>query len=338
MTRIAIDAMGGDKAPLVNVLGSIEAVKQANNLRVVLTGREKTIKDCFTQLNVPYKDFDIVNAPQVVEPHEKPVDAFRKKKDSSIALGIKLLKDKEVDAFVSAGNTGAVVAFSIFTLGRLKGVLRPALATFFPTQSGCTLALDVGATSDTKAVNLLQFAVMASIYFEKILGTKNPTVGLLSIGEESTKGKDITYETFHLLEKSTLNFIGNIEGNDILHGKADVVVMEGFVGNVILKFGESIVHIIGNTIRNAVKARFRYKIGGFLLRPAIKGLFNKMSYEAYGGAVLLGVNGITIVSHGRSSSKAIKNAILTAKKVAEEKINEIIREKLKETSKEGKNG
>lgn len=338
MMRIAIDAMGGDKAPLVNVEGAIEAVKKAGDLRIVLTGKEKSIKKCFNQLSVPHKDFDIINTPQVVEPYEKAVDAFRKKKNSSIAIAIKMLKDGEVDAFVSAGNTGAVVVFSIFTLGRLKGVLRPALATFFPTELGCTLVLDVGATSDSKPINLLQFAVMGSIYFEKIIGKKNPTVGLLSIGEESTKGKELTYEAFRLIEKGTLNFIGNIEGNDILYGKADVVVMDGFAGNAILKFGESIVHIIGDTIRNAVKERFRYKIGGFLLRPAIKGLFNKMSYEEYGGAALLGVNGITIVSHGRSDSKAIKNAILTARKNAKEKINEIISKKLKETVIEANNG
>ncbi len=336
--KIAIDAMGGDQAPFMNLVGSVDAVKQTSNLRIVLIGEEKTIKDCLNKLNVPYKNFDIVNVTQTVKPDEKASDAFRKKKDSSIAVGIKLLKAKEVDAFVSAGNTGAVVAFSIFTLGRLKGVLRPALATFFPTQSGCTLSLDVGATADTKAINLLQFAVMGSIYFEKIIGRKNPTVGLLNIGQESTKGKDITYEAFHLLQQSSLNFIGNIEGNDILFGKADVVVMEGFVGNAILKFGESIVHILGDSIRGAVKSKFRYKFGGILLRPAIKGLFSKMSYEEYGGAALLGINGITIVSHGRSTSKAIKNAILTAQKDAEEKINEIISEKLNKINKEDKNG
>lgn len=336
--KIAIDAMGGDQAPFMNLVGSVDAVKQTSNLRIVLIGEEKIIKDCINKLNVPYKNFDIVNVTQTVKPYEKASDAFRKKKDSSIAVGIKLLKSKEVDAFVSAGNTGAVVAFSIFTLGRLKGVLRPALATFFPTQSGCTLSLDVGATADTKAINLLQFAVMGSIYFEKIIGRKKPTVGLLSIGQESTKGKDITYEAFHLLQQSSLNFIGNIEGNDILYGKADVVVMEGFVGNAILKFGESIVHILGDSIRVAVKSKFRYKFGGILLRPAIKGLFSKMSYEEYGGAALLGINGITIVSHGRSTSKAIKNAILTAQKDAEEKINEIISEKLNKINKEDKNG
>lgn len=335
--RIAIDAMGGDKAPLVNIKGSIEAMKQVSDLQIVLTGRDKVIKDCFSKLNVSHKGFDIINAPQIVDTHEKPADAFRKKKESSIAVGIKLLKDKKVDAFVSAGNTGAVVAFSIFTLGRLKGVLRPALATFFPTETSCSLVLDVGATSDSKAINLLQFAIMGSIYFEKIIGKPNPTVGLLSIGEESTKGKELTYEAFNLIEKSKLNFVGNIEGNDILCGKADVVVTDGFVGNAILKFGESIVRIIVDSIRNAVKSKIRYKIGGILLRPAIRGLFNKMSYEAYGGAALLGVNGITIVSHGRSSEKAITNAILTAQKEAQEKINEIISEKIKDTKIEDKN-
>jgi glycerol-3-phosphate acyltransferase PlsX len=327
--RIAIDAMGGDDAPMVNVLGAIGAAKEAPDLDIVLIGKEDLLNECFDKAGVSGHAIRTVHAPQVVEAHEKPADAFRKKKDSSIAKGAMLLKGGQVDAFVSAGNTGAVVAFSIFTLGRLKGVSRPALASFFPTQTDCTLALDVGATSDVKAINLIQFAFMGSIYFEKIIGKTNPTVGLLSIGEERTKGKDLTHEAFRILEKSPLNFIGNVEGNDILRGKADVVVMDGFVGNAMLKFGESIVHLLADAIRSAVRSQMRYKIGGMLLRPAMKTLFNKLSYEEYGGAVLLGVNGVTIVSHGKSSVKAIKNAILTAQKDARERVNETISEKLK---------
>jgi len=336
--RIAVDAMGGDKAPIVNVSGAIEAVKEARDLNIIFTGKETVIRDCFLELNESDENFEIVNALQVIEAHEKPVDAFRKKKDSSIAVGIKLLREKKVDAFVSAGNTGAVVAFSVLTLGRLKGVSRPALSSFFPTDSGCTLVLDVGATSDTKAINLLQYAIMGSIYFEKIIGKENPEVGLLSIGEESTKGKGLTHEAFELIDKSGLNFIGNVEGNDILFGKADVVVADGFVGNAILKFGESIVHTIADAIRGAVKTNLRYKLGGILLKPAIKGLFNKMSYEEYGGATLLGVNGITIISHGRSNPRAIKNAILTARKNVTEKVNDIISQKLEDINMKGNNG
>lgn len=332
MMNIAVDAMGGDKAPLINIMGAIEAVKQKSDLHVFLTGREEEIKNCFSQLNSSHEDFTIVHAPQVIESHEKPSDAFRKKKESSIAVGLNLLKEKKVDGFVSAGNTGAVVAFSIFTLGRLPGVSRPALATFFPTESACTLVLDVGATSDTKAINLFQFAIMGSIYYEKIIGKKEPSVGLLSIGEESTKGKELTYEAYSLIKNSKLNFIGNAEGNDILKGTVDVVVADGFVGNAILKFGESMVRLIVDSIRNAVKSKIRFKLGGILLKPAIKGLFNKMNYEAYGGAALLGVNGITIVSHGRSSFKAIANAILIAQKNAKEEINKTISEKLKNRS------
>ena len=332
MTRIVVDAMGGDNAPLVNVLGALESVKEAENIKIVLVGREKSIKECFDKYGASSKNIEIVDAAQVIETDEKPADAFRKKKESSIAVGITLLKNKEVDAFVSAGNTGAVVAFSIFTLGRMKSVLRPALATFFPTAKGNILALDVGATSDSKAINLLQFGIMGSIYFEKITGKEKPSVGLLSIGEESTKGKDLTYQVFSLLKKSHLNFIGNIEGNDILQGKADVVVTDGFVGNVILKFGESLIKIVGRTIKESLKRNFRYKIGGMLLLPALKSFFDKMSYEEYGGAALLGVNGVIIVSHGRSKPKAVKNAILTARKNVEENVNEIISEKLKETN------
>lgn len=332
MMRIAVDAMGGDKAPVVNIEGAIDALRETNDLSITLIGKEEVIRSCMQELNVPPETFEIVNADQVIEPQEEPATAYRRKKNSSIAIAIQLLKDEKVNGFVSAGNTGAIVAFSIFTLKRLKGVLRPALATFFPAKSGCILALDVGATSDSKAINLLQFAVMGSIYYEKIIGKKNPTVGLLSIGEESSKGKEITYEAFSLIEKTSLNFIGNIEGNDILIKKSDVVVMDGFSGNVILKFGESLVNIFVDSIRDAVGSSIRGKIGGFLLLPAVKKIFHRMSYEAYGGAALLGVNGIIIVSHGRSGKKAIKNAILTAKKNAVQKINEKISQKLLESS------
>ncbi len=336
--RIAVDAMGGDEAPFVNVSGSIQAVKEDSDIDIVLTGNEDSIKDCFKQMDLKHDNFEIVNASQTVEAHEKPTDAFRKKKDSSISVGLRMLKEKKVDAFVSAGNTGAVVAFSIFTLGRLKGVLRPALASFFPTLSGCCLVLDVGATSDTKAINLLQYAIMGSIYYQKIVGKENPRIGLLSIGEESTKGKGLTYQAFQMIEKSGLNFTGNIEGNDILKGKADVVVADGFAGNAILKFGESIVNIILDGFRNAVKGNLRYKLGGMLLKPAIKKLFKRMNYEEYGGAALLGVDGITLISHGRSNARAIKSAILAAQKDAREKVNEIISQKLKGINMEGNSG
>lgn len=338
MMRIAVDAMGGDKAPLMNIEGAIEALKENEDLSITLIGKEDVIRNCIQELNVPPKTFEIINAEQIIEPHEEPAAAYRKKKNSSIAIGIKLLKDKKAHGFVSAGNTGAIVAFSIFILKRLKEVLRPALATFFPTKTGCILALDVGATSDSKAKNLLQFAIMGSIYYEKIIGKENPTVGLLSIGEESSKGKEITYEAFSLIQKTALNFIGNIEGNDILAGKSDVVVMDGFSGNVILKFGESLVNIIVNSIRDAVTSSFRGKLGGFLLLPALKKILSRLSYEEYGGAALLGVNGIIIVSHGRSRKKAIKNAILTAQKNAYEKINETISQKLLQSSERGNNG
>jgi glycerol-3-phosphate acyltransferase PlsX len=304
-------------------------VKEARDIEIALVGNQDLLEECFSKAGVQKQSIHIVHAPQAVEAHEKPSEAFRKKKDSSIAKGTMLLKQGEVDAFVSAGNTGAVVAFAIFTLGRLKGVSRPALASFFPTKTDCTLALDVGATTDTKVINLVQFALMGSIYYEKIIGKNNPTVALLSVGEERSKGKDLTHEVFKALEQSPLNFIGNVEGNDILRGKADVVVMDGFVGNTMLKFGESIVHLLGDAIRNAVKSRMRYKLGGILLRPAMRALFNKLSYEEYGGAVLLGVNGVTIVSHGRSSVKAIKNAVFAAQKDAREKVNDIISEKLR---------
>jgi glycerol-3-phosphate acyltransferase PlsX len=319
--KIAVDAMGGDRAPDV----IIEAV-EGSELRdsVVLVGDESKL-----QGKVP-AGLEIVHAPEIIGMGEHPTEAFRKKKKSSIGIGTELQKQSKVDAFVGAGNTGAYMAFATLGLGRLKSVERPALATFFPAKKGYTLVLDVGANTSVKPSHLLQFGAMGSLYVEKITGKENPLVALLSMGEEETKGDTLTRKAFELMRESSLNFVGNIEGHHILDGNVDVVVCEGTIGNAILKFGESVVEVIQEGVRNIVNTSLKAKLGGALLKPSLKAFFARMSYDEYGGAVLLGTNGITIISHGRSSPKAIRNAIRMAAKCVEENINSSIENRIKE--------
>lgn len=323
--KIAVDVMGGDFAPRA----PIEGVKLAHDelgklLEIYLVGNENVIK----KFSLP-DAFKIVDTRQVIGPEEHPMEAFRKKKDSSIALSIQMQKEGEVDASLSAGNTGAIVAFSILSLGRLPGVDRPALTTFFPTKNGYTLVLDVGANTNCKPSNLRDFGVMGSLYIEKVFKTNSPTVGLLSMGGEESKGGQTVSEAYNLLSNAGINFAGNIEGHDILEGRTDVVICSGFTGNAILKFGESLVDYIITHIKENVKASFRTTIGGLLMKPVFKSLLDKVNYEEYGGAILLGVNGISVVCHGKSRSLAIRNAILTAYKFYDFNVNALITESLK---------
>lgn len=323
--KIAIDAMGGDFAPREIIEGAkIASGKLGDLLDVYLVGSEEIIKE----FSIP-PNFEVVDAPQIIEAHESPMEAYRKKKDSSLALGINLQKEGEVDATLSAGNTGAMVAFSILSLGRLSGVNRPALATFFPTKKGHTLVLDVGANSNVKPINLRDFGVMGSLYLEKVYKIKNPSIGLLSMGEEETKGGKTIGEAHNLLSNANINFAGNIEGHDILEGRTDVAVCDGFTGNAILKFGESMVDFIISHIKEEVKSSIRTTIGGLLMKPVFKSLLSMVNYEEYGGATLLGVNGISVISHGKSTAKAISNAILTTYKFYDLNVNNLIVESLK---------
>lgn len=322
--KIAIDAMGGDFAPRAPIEGAKLASDELGDLlEVYLIGNESVIK----KFSIP-ENFKIVDARQIIGPEEPPMEAFRKKKDSSIALSIELQKEGEVDASLSAGNTGAIVAFSILTLGRLPNVDRPALTTFFPTKKGHSLVLDVGANTICKPTNLRDFGVMGSLYLEKVYKTNNPSVGLLSMGEEETKGGQNVSEAHSLLSNAGINFAGNIEGHDIMEGRTDVVVCSGFTGNAVLKFGESLVDYIISHIKENAKSSFRASIGGILMKPVFKSLLDKVNYEEYGGAVLLGVNGISVVSHGKSQSFAIRNAILTAYKFYDFNVNALITENL----------
>ncbi len=330
--RIALDAMGGDRAPVGIVDGAVEAVRDAKGrVEVALVGRRDTIEKHLSERNLAADSLEIVDASEVIGMSESPATAIRRKRDSSIAVAMKLQREGAVEAVVSAGNTGAVVASSLLSLGRLPGIDRPAIAIFVPTRNGGTVLLDGGANADCNPHNLLQFAFMGAVYAETILGRQGPRIGLLSIGEESTKGNELTRGAHELLARSDLNFVGNVEGRDIFIGSVDVVVTDGFVGNVLLKFTESIIYYINSLIKEEVVKSRVAKIGAAMMKPVFKSLRRTLDYAEYGGAPLLGINGVTIICHGGSSTIAIKNAILAAERFVASGINEIIGNKAKES-------
>lgn len=329
--KIAIDAMGGDNAPFSVVAGAVMASRVIPpDVELVLVGRGDLIRAELKSLAAINRPLEIVEAPDIIDMADDPIEAVRRKKNSSINIGLALQKEKIADAFVSAGNTGAVMAASLFTLGRLEGVDRPAIAALFPTEDGVALVLDVGANSDCKAHHLFQFGVMGAIYSKYILRVKNPKVGLLSIGEERSKGNELVIASHKLLDQSGLNFCGNVEGRDILKGTADVVVCDGFVGNIVLKFAESVEGFIFQLLRKKIRGNLFATIGAFLMKPAFRSFKQSLDYAEYGGAPLLGINGVCIICHGSSSPKAIMNAILAAATVVRRQVNFVIQEKLKE--------
>jgi glycerol-3-phosphate acyltransferase PlsX len=328
-TRIAIDAMGGDYAPFSIVAGAVLAQRTyGDDIALTLVGDQTQIEAELRNLNAEDLPITIIHSGQVIGMAEEPAESVRKKPDSSISVALGLQKSGQVDAFISAGNTGAVMAASLIILGRLPAVNRPAIGAFFPTEKGAALVLDVGANSDCKAQNLYQFGLMGSIYYSHVFGNENPIVGLLSIGEEKSKGNELTIASHKLLSAADLNFAGNIEGRDILKGKADVVICDGFVGNIILKFAESIDSFLGELVRRQVRVNLLAKIGALLLKPAFKDLKKNLDYAEYGGAPLLGINGVSIICHGKSSPKAIKNAVGMARTMVERKINGLIEARL----------
>jgi glycerol-3-phosphate acyltransferase PlsX len=328
-TRIAIDAMGGDYAPFSIVAGAVLAHRVfGDDTELTLVGDKSRIEAELLNLNASDLPIRVVHSSQVIGMAEEPAESVRKKPDSSIVAALGLQKNKESDAFISAGNTGAAMAASLIILGRLQAVSRPAIGAFFPTEKGAALVLDVGANSDCKAQNLYQFGLMGSIYFSNIFGNENPRVGLLSIGEEKSKGNELTIASHKLLSAADLNFAGNIEGRDILKGKADVVICDGFVGNIILKFAESIDSFLGELVRRQVKVNLLAKIGALLLAPAFKDLKKNLDYAEYGGAPLLGIDGVSIICHGKSSPKAIKNAVGMARTMVKRNINRLIEDRL----------
>jgi len=317
--------MGGDYAPAAVVEGSILAQNENHrDLELILVGEREKINQELSRLKATDSPLTVQNASEMVTMNDQAVESLRKK-DSSIPVGMRLQKQREVDAFVSGGNTGAVMAHALMTLGRLEGVNRPAIASFLPSEKGIVVVLDAGANTECKAQNLYQFGVMGSIYTSYILRKKNPRIGLLSIGEESTKGNELTLSTYKFLsEDPTLNFIGNVEGRDVLKGTCDVVVCDGFVGNIVLKFAESIDGFLTWLVKKRVKESLLFRLGAFLVKVSIRDLRKVLDYAEYGGAPLLGVNGVCIVCHGESPPKAIKNALKMAADMVRERVNEHI--------------
>jgi glycerol-3-phosphate acyltransferase PlsX len=324
--KIAVDAMGGDNAPHAVVAGAVHAAKEFG-VGIILVGIEQTIQTELKKYPLAKSlPIEIQNATEVVDMLDSPSTVFRRKKDSSIRVANELVKSGEAVAVISAGHTGAAMTTSLFVLGPIEGVERPAIAVFMPTMKGTSIVLDVGANVDCKPVHLLQFAIMGEVYAKYLLKNPNPCVGLLSIGEEATKGNELTKEAFKLLTETSLNFMGNVEGRDVMTGRADVVVCDGFIGNVVLKVSEAVAESIGLMLRENVGDNLVRKLGYFMMRPAFRALKRRVDYAEYGGAPLIGINGISIISHGRSSDRAIKNAIRVASELAKSEVNRHIHE------------
>lgn len=326
--KIIVDAMGGDHAPQVVIDGVIAAVKEYN-IQVVLVGNEDKIKSLLQKAKYAGDNILIHPAQEIIEMSEPAATSVRRKRNSSIVLGVNLVKEGLGDAFFSAGNTGAVVCAATLGLGLLPGIERPGIAIVTPTLKGISLIIDVGANIDPKPMHLLQYGIMAQAYFRYILDRPDPKVGILNIGEEEGKGTDFIKETRELLEKSSLNFIGNVEGKDLFSGKSDIILCDGFVGNIALKVSESVAETMQVFLKRHLLSNAMGKIGLIFLKPSLTGLKKDLDYSEYGGAPLLGVNGVVIIGHGRSNTKAIKNAIRVAKEEVERKFNEKILEAIK---------
>ncbi len=328
--KIVVDAMGGDYAPHNAVVGAIEAAEEDQNIILVLVGRETEIVKVLNDNNLDFPKEQIVNADEVIGMHDSPTAALKAKKNSSIVVGANLVKNNEADAFVSAGNTGAMMAASTLLIGRIPGVGRPTIGATIPTEKGnfCTI-YDVGASVDSKPRHLLEYAVMGSIYAEEIFNIKNPTIGLLNVGEEESKGNKVSLEAYELLKNTDLNFTGNVEGRDILKGTTDIVVCDGFVGNILLKFAESIMGLLKAKFKSFAGESFSNKIRVGLAKGTLKKVLKDMDYQEYGGVPLLGTNGISIIGHGSSSVLAIKNMVLRAKEMYDKNLIHKIEDSIK---------
>ncbi|MBI4394670.1 MAG: phosphate acyltransferase PlsX [Candidatus Omnitrophica bacterium] len=322
--KIAVDGMGGDYAPHLVVEGAVQAADDFEDLEVIITGREDAIKRELYRHKVRGGKISIRHASEVIEMSDTPVQAIKKKKDSSLAVGIQLLKQREVDAVVTAGNTGAAVASSTLTLGLLPGIKRPGILITIPTLHGISVAIDVGANIDPAPEHLLQYAIMADIYTRYLLRKKKPSIGLLNIGEEESKGTETLQEAYKLIRVSGLYFIGYIVGRDFFTGNSDCIVCDGFAGNVVLKTTESIFEMMVALISKEIQKDWLAKLGAFLCKPAFESIRRETNYEEAGGALLLGVDGVVIIGHGISSAKAIRNAIRIARESILEHVNDHI--------------
>ncbi|MBR1770926.1 MAG: phosphate acyltransferase PlsX [Lachnospiraceae bacterium] len=329
IVNVAVDAMGGDNAPAEVVKGAVDAINQDKRIKVFLVGKEPLVAEELKKYTYNPEQVEVVHAEEVIEMSEPPVNAIRKKKDSSIVKGMHMVKDGVCDAFVSAGSTGAVLVGGQVIVGRIRGVERPPLAPLIPTADGVALLIDCGANVDARASHLVQFAKMGSVYMQHVVGIPNPRVGIVNIGAEEEKGNALVKETYPLLKNCPeINFIGSVEARDIPAGAADVVVCEAFVGNVILKMYEGVGGVLLSKVKSGMKTSLRSMIGGMLVKPALKKTLKSFDTEQYGGAPLLGLNGLVVKTHGSSKAIEICNSILQCQTFKEQAINDRIREQI----------
>lgn len=330
MIKVAVDAMGGDNAPGEIIKGAVDAVGRRNDIQVLLTGRKEVLEAELNKFSYPKEQIQIVPASEVIETGEPPVNAIRKKKDSSIVVGMNLVKNGQADAFVSAGSSGAILVGGQVIVGRIKGVERPPFGALIPTEKGVSLLLDSGANVDARPSHLLQFARMGSIYMEHVVGIPHPRVGIVNVGVEEEKGNVLVKETFPLLKEcSDINFTGSIEAREIPHGGADVIVCEAFTGNVILKLYEGTASTLMHIVKKGMMSSLRSKIGALLVKPALKETLKSFDATQYGGAPLLGLKGLVVKTHGSAKAVEVSNSIIQCVTFKEQKINEKIQESLK---------
>ena len=334
VTRVVVDAMGGDYAPEWIIRGAVEAINEGAKAQVILTGKEDVIKKELAKYTYDQSKIEVVNATEEITCHEAPVQAVRSKKDSSLVVGLNMVKNGEADAIISAGSSGAILAGGQLVVGRSKGVKRSPLAPLLPTSKGYSLLIDCGANVDARASHLVQFAKMGSIYMEHVVGIKNPKVGIVNIGAEEEKGNALVKETFPLLkEEKELNFIGSVEAREIPHGQADVIVTEAFSGNVILKLYEGVGAVLISKVKEGLMSTLRSKIGALLIKPALKTTLKSFDASEYGGAPLLGLNGLVVKTHGSSKAKEVSNTLIQCVTFKKQKINEKIKESIQSEQK-----
>ncbi|NLT49650.1 MAG: phosphate acyltransferase PlsX [Ignavibacteria bacterium] len=318
--RIAVDAMGGDFAPDNAVMGAVVAQQGDSAIEIYLLGIKEKILEVLKKNSASFPVDRIIDCPQVIEMEDIPTVALKAKPESSIVIGAKMVKNGKADAFVSAGNTGAMMAASTLLIGRINGVGRPTIGAPMPSEKGFTLLLDVGASVDSKPQHLLEYAILGTIYAKEIYGISNPSIGILSVGSEDVKGNEMSLAAFKLLKDSGLNFYGNVEGKDILKGTVNIVICDGFVGNILLKFAEGVLSLLKYKLKNYAEKSIIRKLKLLMFKSSLKGALSDMDAESHGGVPLLGVNGISIIGHGSSSVLAIKNMILRAKEMHHKEI------------------
>lgn len=332
ITKVALDAMGGDNAPGEMVKGAVDAVNERGDVKVFLVGQSDVIEAELVKYTYPKEQIEIIEATEIIEMAEPPVNAIRKKKNSSMVVGMNMVKQKNADAFVSAGNSGAIMVGGQLIVGRIRGILRPPMAPLIPTEMGISLLIDSGANVDARAAHLVQFAQMGSIYMEHVIGVKNPKVAIVNVGVEEEKGNALVKETFPLLKECKgINFVGSIEAREIPHGGADVIVCEGFTGNVILKLYEGLAGTLIHVIKQGMMSTLRSKIGAALALPALKKTLKSFDATQYGGAPLLGLNGLVVKTHGNAKSVEVKNSILQCVTFKQQDINGKLKENIIES-------